>query len=255
VLGSGQPLPTIVGHCVRNIDYTGSDTVSDSMIRKRGVGCAFEGEGIGGVAVKKASSSPARRAHVELQAIIALRELLAAGTPLAEIPVDAIAARAGISRSTFYLYFADKGALLAQAAIWLKDQLFEARIDPQIDGSLDDLDSYVASLERIICRYREHAALLAAVIHAARFDDRVAQQWLAAQNSYISWVSGILRELQERGLTDPSFDADEAAEILISGGEHVIGTHVSRRSADHDRVLARELGAAQWFGFFHRSGK
>ena len=113
----------------------------------------------------------------------------------------------GISRSTFYLYFADKGELLALATNWLKDQLFELRVDPQSDGSLDDLPSYIAALERIIGRYRDHAALLAAVNYAIQFDDRVAEQWTGAQDRYIAWVAGILRTEQERGLTDDSFDA------------------------------------------------
>ncbi|MFF1877162.1 TetR/AcrR family transcriptional regulator [Leifsonia sp. NPDC058230] len=189
---------------------------------------------------------------MESRAIAALEDVLGDGTPLAEVPVDAIATRAGISRSTFYLYFADKGELLALATHWLKDQLFEVRVAPQEDRSLDDLASYVTALERIIGRYREHAALLAAVNHAIQFDDRVGEQWVTAQNRYIAWVADILRTEQERGLTDDTFDAEAAADILISGGEYVIATHVIRRDADEDAALARDLGAAQWYGFFRR---
>ena len=70
---------------------------------------------------------------MESRAIAALEDVLGDGTPLAVVPVDAIASRAGISRSTFYLYFADKGELLALATRWLKDQLFEVRVAPQED--------------------------------------------------------------------------------------------------------------------------
>lgn len=201
---------------------------------------------------KRPSSSPVRRAEVERLALAALETFLNGGTRFSEIAVEAIAAQAGISRSTFYLYFQDKTELLVGATNWLKDLVFEERLERQPDGSLGELDTYIQSLEQIIARYRQHSALLSAVNQVAEFDDRVGARWLASQTRYISWVAEILREEQRRGLTADTFDADLAAAILITGGEHVIAQHVARTDADQDARLARELGTAQWFGFFRR---
>jgi hypothetical protein len=51
------------------------------------------------------------------------------------------------------------------------DFVFEARVDRQTDGSVGDLETYIASLEGIIARYHEHSALLGAVNHVAELDD------------------------------------------------------------------------------------
>ncbi|MCS5719353.1 TetR/AcrR family transcriptional regulator [Herbiconiux sp. CPCC 205763] len=201
---------------------------------------------------KRPSSSPARRAEVRSRALAALEGFLRAGTRYPDVSVEAIAKRAGISRSTFYLYFRDKTELLVDATDWLKDLVFEVRLDRGADGSLGDLPGYVSSVERVIGRYREHSALLGAVNHEAEFDERVGATWSGAQRRYISWVAGILREEQARGLTAGSFDPELAASILVTGGEQVIAKHIARTAASEDTQLAQELGASQWFGFFRR---
>jgi AcrR family transcriptional regulator len=203
---------------------------------------------------KRPSSSPARKAEVEALAIAALETVLNGGAHFSDISVEVLAAGAGISRSTFYLYFADKTELLARATVWLKDRVFEARFDRDADGGVGDLETYIRSLDRIIAQYREHSTLLAAVNHVAGFDERVGEIWAASQRRYVGWVADLIRAEQQRGVTDASFDTEAAAWILITGGEHVIAQHIAGSSEDEDARLARELGSAQWYGFFRRPG-
>ncbi|MFB2599950.1 TetR/AcrR family transcriptional regulator [Herbiconiux sp. P17] len=203
-------------------------------------------------AAKRPSSSPARRAQVHALALEALESELRGGTRFADVSVEAIATRAGISRSTFYLYFRDKTELLVGATEWLRDLVFEVRLDRGVDGSLGGLEGYVSSVERVIARYREHSSLLDAVNHEAEFDDRVGARWTAAQQRYVAWVADILREEQARGSTARSIDPELAAGILVTGGERVIARHIAAAQAGDDSRLARELGASQWFGFFRR---
>src|SRR3954449_8153464 len=51
---------------------------------------------------------PSRRAAVEASVLAATEALLAAGRSFAELPVEEIARRAGMSRPAFYFYFRDK---------------------------------------------------------------------------------------------------------------------------------------------------
>ena len=166
--------------------------------------------------LKRPSSSPARRAEVESRALAALEAALGGGTPFSEIAVESIASQAGISRSTFYLYFSDKTELLARAADRLKDLVFRSGWTVGRTGRSGGLDDYIRTLEGIVARYRDHSALLAAVNQVAQFDERVGETWAASQRRYTDWVAAILRAEQLRGMTDGSFDADLAAAILVT---------------------------------------
>ena len=57
-----------------------------------------------------------KRQATEAAVLTAMEELLGEGTPYAALSVERIATRAGISRTAFYFYFADKRELLMRLA-------------------------------------------------------------------------------------------------------------------------------------------
>jgi len=113
-----------------------------------------------------------KRAAIEASVLRATEELLAEGASFAELGVERIATRAGISRTAFYFYFRDKRELLVRLTEDVNGRLMgaaetwwtgEGEIREALDG--------VAAL------YGEHGALLRAVVEVATYDEEVARFW------------------------------------------------------------------------------
>ena len=58
------------------------------------------------------SDRAARRGEIGRRLLVAVEKLLADGESFTEVSVERLVTEAGISRSTFYVYFEDKGDLL-----------------------------------------------------------------------------------------------------------------------------------------------
>src|SRR5258707_15653352 len=61
---------------------------------------------------RRTEAQSAKRAAIEAAVLAATEELLADGNAFADLGIEQIARRAGISRTAFYFYFSDKRELL-----------------------------------------------------------------------------------------------------------------------------------------------
>jgi TetR/AcrR family transcriptional regulator, ethionamide resistance regulator len=113
-----------------------------------------------------------KRAAVEASVLRATEELLTEGASFAELGIERIATRAGISRTAFYFYFRDKRELLVRLTGEVNAELMEAA-DTWWSG---DGDVRVA-LERIAEIYAGHGRLLRAVVEVSTYDEEVARYW------------------------------------------------------------------------------
>ena len=92
-----------------------------------------------------------------------MEELLAEGTPYAALSVERIATRAGISRTAFYFYFADKRELLMRLASELSDE-FYGEADAWWSGAGDGSQQLTAAVGKIATLYRAHSPLVCAIV-------------------------------------------------------------------------------------------
>jgi len=67
-----------------------------------------------------------KRAAIERAVLTATEELLEEGATFAELGIERIATRAGISRTAFYFYFRDKRELLVRLTEEVNQQLMSA---------------------------------------------------------------------------------------------------------------------------------
>src|SRR3954471_2000654 len=67
-----------------------------------------------------------KRAAIEAAVLQATEALLAEGASFAELNIERIATRAGISRTAFYFYFKDKRQLLERLTEGVNEQLMAA---------------------------------------------------------------------------------------------------------------------------------
>jgi TetR/AcrR family transcriptional regulator, ethionamide resistance regulator len=123
------------------------------------------------------------RIEPEAAFVLATALLLDEGIPYADLSVEQIARKAGRSRSTFYVYFRDKRELLLHATQEIAERLYAAAAgwlrEPGGGGDVRD------ALAGILSIYREHPGLLAAVVEASGYDDRVREHWRELMGGFV----------------------------------------------------------------------
>ena len=119
----------------------------------------------------------ARRDEIARRLFAIVERLLEDGSAFSEISVEQLITEAEIARSTFYVYFEDKGALMIE----LMD-----RVTQEIGGAASEWFDLAATatrndlrqaLSRLAHAYRQHGRMLSAVIEAAAYDPRVRDEY------------------------------------------------------------------------------
>jgi len=133
---------------------------------------------------KTQASRAERRDLIKARLLAAVESLLAEGENFTELSVERLVSLAGVSRSTFYVYFEDKGELIRA---WLTEIISELDVAAQGWWSLGGeraasgaatvswADLRVA-LNRVVLVYRPHTTLMAAAFDAAAYDPAVRDQ-------------------------------------------------------------------------------
>lgn len=130
----------------------------------------------------QARTGARRRAATQQDLLDATTRLVERGTPMTGLSVGDIVAEAGVVRTTFYLHFPDKLALVRalaeEQAAWLEETGqagHRAAAGP--DLTRERVDATVAG---IVGRWAEKRAVLSAIIETAEHDPRVREVWIAA---------------------------------------------------------------------------
>ncbi|OAH10772.1 TetR/AcrR family transcriptional regulator [Streptomyces jeddahensis] len=203
---------------------------------------------------RRRSSAADRRAALEKRILSVIEECLRGGVTYTELSVEQIAQAAGISRSTFYLYFRDKVDVLLRLSGSLKTESYAIAAAWRPTGPDGGVDGLARTYELTLRHYREHAALLAAINEVAAYDPLVREAWTADQDRFIDNLVTVLKEEQRAGRTPADIDPELAAKVMIQGGGQVIAQQVSNSDGSDDTVVARELARGYWYGVYRRPG-
>ncbi|HYF27872.1 MAG TPA: TetR/AcrR family transcriptional regulator [Baekduia sp.] len=168
----------------------------------------------------RSSASPLQPSHAERRALLsrhfvdAVEPLLEAGEQYADISVERLIKAVDISRSTFYVYFEDKGELLSAMAEDVTRDLADAGsawFELAHDAGKDGLRE---ALRPLFDTYRRHQALLGAVSEVASYDARVRERHLALVQTAISGLERHLIDAQAAGAAAPELDPRRTAAWL-----------------------------------------
>jgi AcrR family transcriptional regulator len=121
---------------------------------------------------------------VQAAVLAATEALLTEGASYADLRVERIARRAGISRTAFYFYFRDKRELLMRLTEEVNDLLY-AQADIWWSGSGDPAAEMRAALTNIAELYDEHWVLLRAIVEVSTYDEQVAAFWRAMMGRFV----------------------------------------------------------------------
>ncbi|MGW0836307.1 TetR/AcrR family transcriptional regulator [Streptomyces prunicolor] len=194
-----------------------------------------------------------RAAAIEAGALAAAERLLAEGASFSALSMQRIADEAGVARSTLYLYFKEKSALLVRLASGLKNGSYQLMSSWSPDDP-DALNRLGGTLGEVIAYYRQRRHVLRAMLELADRDSTVGGLWADELDPFQQLSERWIRQAQAQGQTAADVDPATAGQVIVHGGFRVIAHQVLTGDPDRDATVARELAANQWYGAFRRPG-
>jgi TetR/AcrR family transcriptional regulator, ethionamide resistance regulator len=143
-----------------------------------------------------------KRAAVQAAVLRATEQLLAEGRSYADLRIERIARRAGISRTAFYFYFRDKRELLLRLTEDVSERLFE-QADIWFSGDGEPEAELRAALTNIAAEYREHGVLLAAIVEVSTYDEEFAALWRTIVGRFVEATEKRIERERAHGRAAP----------------------------------------------------
>jgi len=168
------------------------------------------GEGPGG----EGPIHPTRRDVVRARLLTAAEALFTQGETFAGLTVERLISEAGLSRSTFYTYFADKTELLQELAADVLEELFDAAAHWWERDRIASRAELHEGTRRIIVAFVKHRVIMRAMTDAAATDATIRKQWMTLMKQSAGLVTRHIRRGQEAGFIDPALDAESTGTWL-----------------------------------------
>ncbi|MGY1633023.1 TetR/AcrR family transcriptional regulator [Geodermatophilus sp. SYSU D01186] len=166
------------------------------------------------------------------RAILATAEALLAQRSPAEISVDDLARGAGISRPTFYFYFASKEAVVLALLDRVVAEARELRAAALAAASDDVRESWRAALVAVRDTFRAHRALTAAATQLLAASAEVRELWSQVMEGFVAETAAAIEEERARGAAPGGPAARDLATALNWMNERVIqGTLAGQQPA------------------------
>jgi AcrR family transcriptional regulator len=180
-----------------------------------------------------------KREAVQTAVLAATEDLLAEGASFADLNIEKIATRAGISRTAFYFYFKDKRELLVKLTEEVTTDLYE-QADVWFSGQGEPKAEIQEALSRVGQLYAEHAPLMRAIVEVSTYDEGVAVFWRGLLERFIDATA--VRITAERADGHPSVgDPQAIAFALVWMCERTLYQQVVQQQRFEADVLAGAL--------------
>jgi AcrR family transcriptional regulator len=186
-----------------------------------------------------AATTPKRDA-VQRAVLRATEDLLAEGASWSDLGVERITSRAGISRTAFYFYFRDKRELLLRLTEDVTDELYRQG-DIWFSGDGEPAAELRRALSNIGGLYREHGAVLRAIVQTAATDDEVAVSWHRIVDRFVDATSTRIEDLQRHGHAAVREDARATAFALCWMIERAFNQQLVLEAPFPERALVDAL--------------
>jgi AcrR family transcriptional regulator len=179
-----------------------------------------------------------------------IEDLVRAGEPYSDLSVERIITAGGISRSTFYSYFDDKGDLLVAMAREVITDLVgvgHAWWNLPADATRADLRE---ALRVPIDSYRAHATIFGAVTEAASYDTRVREQQQFLIDQVVDSLTEHLGRAQLLGSAEPGLDPRRTAQWTIWMFERGLYQLLSPAAPGEAEELLEAITTIVWRTFY-----
>lgn len=155
-------------------------------------------------------------------AILATAERLLARKPVSAISVDDLARGAGISRPTFYFYFASKDAVLLTLLDRVVAEADAASARAFADPAADRRACWRDGITAYYATFRAHRSVVHASAQARFTSPEVRALWARVFESWVQNCTATIQAERLRGAAPPGPPARELAVALNSMNERVL---------------------------------
>jgi AcrR family transcriptional regulator len=155
-----------------------------------------------------------KRRAIEADVLQAAEALLGEGASYANLSIERIATRAGISRTAFYFYFADKRELLMRLAADVGQELYD-EAETWWSGSGESTAQLTEALGKIAALYRAHGPLVCAIVEVSTYDSSVSAFWHELVGRFITASAERIEAEQAAGRSDAALDPTATAFALV----------------------------------------
>jgi AcrR family transcriptional regulator len=182
----------------------------------------------------------------------ATERLIARGSSFTELSVEKLSREAGIARSTYYLYFKDKGQLIQELALVIAHELLHTT------QRWWDISSHVTrpQLRRAMCEtlriYRHYQAIFASLAEAASYDAEVRSAFNDLLETMARNSLQAVRDGQKRGTIHK--DINEASYMALVWMTERVAYHRVRNGSDADLEQAATILADIIWRALYRPG-
>ena len=190
-----------------------------------------------------------KQAQVERSLLRATEQLLDSGLSFTELSVEQLSRQAGIARSTFYIYFADKGALVQKLAAQVTQELMAACEGWWSIADTAGLDDLADAMLGVLEVYDRHRSVMRALVETSAYDG-------SSEKAFKDMLGGVLKG--SRGAHDRILDAGrlrpgvarEVAEALTLMVDAVCYQLGRGAAPQRRRALAQALAHVVWHAMY-----
>lgn len=151
----------------------------------------------------------------------------------ARATVADITDEAGVSRATFYVYFASKADVFRAVAGYVRDQFLAAHELPDVE---DPYQLARESSAAFLAACTAHRELLTVIEHQALGDDEIAQIWREIRERPLQRTTGYIERVAAEGLARPAAPARAVAEATYGMFMHYAQL-VAARPAEGEQAV------------------
>ena len=188
---------------------------------------------------RQSSAPTAKRVAIEAALLDATETLLAEGASFADLGVERITTQAGITRTAFYFYFADKRELLMALTADVNELLLE-QANLWWSGEGEQAARLERALTNVARLFAEHSVLLKALGEAAASDEQVAEHWQRLIGQFVEATEARILEEQESG-TATCINASATAFALTWMTEGTLSQLILQQGRQADEEMISTL--------------
>jgi AcrR family transcriptional regulator len=155
-------------------------------------------------------------------AILTTAERLLEDRGFSEISIDDLARGAGISRPTFYFYFASKDAVLLELLDHVVEQAHTAAGDVLDRLAEDPRARWREVISAFYAAFRSHRAVILACVQAQGTNAEIRQLWATVMEGWVGRTATAIEAERERGTAPAGLPARDLAVALILMNERVV---------------------------------
>lgn len=180
-------------------------------------------------------------------AILTTLERMLEQRPFAEISVDDLAKGAGLSRPTFYFYFASKDAVLVRLFARMVADNDPARHAGAGTTLADDPEAgWRGGIFAFFDALRPHRAVALAGLTTMASSEELRQLWSEFMTAWVDYTAGLITAERARGAAPDTIPARDLATALNLMNERVVFASQDTRSPTLPEDAALEALAHVW---------